>query len=80
MTRTLKTTSIAGLTVEELASLVDSTQGPPTLPNGHPFNDVQSNFYWSATTIAGVASSARIVRFLNGEVFTGGKANFNNFV
>ena len=37
-------------TVQELASLVDPTQSFPALPAGHPFSNVQSDFYWSATT------------------------------
>jgi hypothetical protein len=38
-------------TVQELASLVDPSQtGSPKLPAGHPFINVQSSFYWSATT------------------------------
>ena len=36
-------------TVQELASLVDPTQFNPTLPPGHPFTNVQSALYWSAT-------------------------------
>jgi len=37
-------------TAEELASLIDSTQPSPSLPDGHPFNNVQSSIYWSSTT------------------------------
>ena len=39
-------------TLQELASLVDpSVAFPgPALPAGHPFTNVQQNFYWSATT------------------------------
>ena len=38
-------------TVQELASLVDPSQtSSPKLPAGHPFTNVQSSFYWSATT------------------------------
>jgi hypothetical protein len=38
-------------TIQDLASLVDQTVSPgPTLPAGHPFSNVQSDFYWSATT------------------------------
>jgi hypothetical protein len=40
--------------IPELASLIDpsiATPGP-TLPPGHPFTNVQSAFYWSATTHA----------------------------
>jgi len=39
-------------TIEELASLVDPTVPTPgpALPPGHPFQNVQQNAYWSATT------------------------------
>ena len=37
-------------TVQEIVSLVDPTQDPPSLPAGHPFSNVQPDFYWSATT------------------------------
>jgi len=45
-------------TIQELASLVDPTQGIPPLPAGHPFSNVQSSFYWSATTSATNTSGA----------------------
>ena len=40
--------------IVELTSLIDpSVPSPgPTLPAGHPFTNVQSNEYWSATTVA----------------------------
>lgn len=40
-------------TVQELASLVDPTNpnGNPDLPPGHPFTNVQSSAYWSATAL-----------------------------
>jgi|GEM_PF-2839450 len=37
--------------VKELFSLIDSGQYTPALPSGHPFTSVQSNVYWSSTTI-----------------------------
>jgi uncharacterized protein DUF1566 len=42
--------------IPELTTLIDpSVAGPgPTLPSGHPFQNVQSANYWSATTIAKV--------------------------
>jgi hypothetical protein len=40
-------------TIEELASLVDTTQSNPALPSGHPFVNVQSGLYWSSTEYAG---------------------------
>jgi hypothetical protein len=41
-------------TFQELASLVyvDTPQPSPALPSGHPFQYVQSAYYWSATTYA----------------------------
>jgi hypothetical protein len=36
--------------VKELTSLIDYSQFNPALPSGHPFNNVQSNRYWSSTT------------------------------
>ena len=36
--------------MEELLSLVDPTQNNPTLPAGHPFENVKTDyFYWSCT-------------------------------
>ena len=55
-------------TIEELASLVDTSQANPSLPLGHPFINVQSSFYWSATTFADVASVAWVVSFVSGVV------------
>lgn len=58
--------------VAELASLIDpSVPFPgPTLPPGHPFLNVQSSSYWSASTLAGFPSVAWGVGFFNGNVFT----------
>ena len=39
--------------VHELGSLLHPEQGDPALPLGHPFTNVQSAAYWSATTTAG---------------------------
>jgi hypothetical protein len=57
-------------TIQELASLVDPSVAPPgpTLPNGHPFSNVQQSFYWSATTSAGFANYAWFVKFNSGLV------------
>ena len=62
-------------TIEELASLVDPNNptGDPDLPPGHPFSNVQSSSYWSATTVASDASGAWIVGFGNGVVNGDGK-------
>ena len=55
-------------TVEELASLVDTTQMNPALPSGHPFINVQSGIYWSSTTGVGSTSDAWYVDFYDGFV------------
>jgi hypothetical protein len=57
--------------IEELASLVDTSQGSPTtpaLPAGHPFN-VPPTVHWSSTTNASDASRAWAVGFASGNVF-----------
>ena len=50
-------------TIQELASLVEPGDPPggPDLPPGHPFDNVQSSDYWSATTSAGDTGSAWLV-------------------
>jgi hypothetical protein len=61
---------------EQLASLVDRTGtgvdsngNPVKLPDGHPFKNVQSFVYWSATTLEGDPQLAWHVGFVNGRVF-----------
>jgi hypothetical protein len=55
---------------------LDTSQPAPTLPTGHPFTNVQSNFYWSATTRAVNTSDALGVSFIDGLVnIGGGKTN-----
>jgi hypothetical protein len=44
-------------TIEELASLVDDSKGPPSLPAGHPFINAQSAYYWSSTTDVSIGST-----------------------
>jgi len=55
-------------TIEELASLVDTTQSNPALPEGHPFENVQSSYYWSSSTYADNPDFAWFVYFLHGNV------------
>ena len=56
--------------IHELASLVHPSVPPPgpTLVAGHPFTDVQSNNYWSATTNADDPTDALFVNFSSGNV------------
>jgi uncharacterized protein DUF1566 len=55
-------------TVQELASLVDPTQSSPALPAGHPFTNVQSSFYWSATGLFSDGTVGYDVNFVAGNV------------
>lgn len=50
--------------VKELISLVDYSQFNLALPVGHPFSNVQSSLYWSASTSAS-NSHVRVVRELH---------------
>jgi len=63
-------------TLQELASLVDpSVSAPgPTLPSGHPFQNVQPGGYWSATTHAELPEWVRVVSFYDGTVVNGVKS------
>ena len=64
-------------TIEELASLMDPNNpgGNPDLPPGHPFSNVQSSDYWSATTVASNASLAWPVNLDTGLVINNDKTN-----
>lgn len=55
-------------TVEELASLVNNDNSTPSLPTGHPFTSVRSDYYWSSTTSAGNSVYAWRVGFVLGGV------------
>ena len=66
------------LYMQELAALADINSKSCTndnlcLPDGHPFKDVQSNFYWSASTYAPQSDAAWIVDFSIGFVAPGSK-------
>ena len=52
--------------IPELMSLVDPTQNTPSLPDGHPFLNIQSSNYWSATAHAVDPNVAWNVLFHNG--------------
>jgi hypothetical protein len=63
--------------IAELASLIDpSVTAPgPTLPPGHPFTNVQSAFYWSATTHAVTPTTAWLVSFNTGMLGSDNKSS-----
>jgi hypothetical protein len=55
-------------TIAQLASLVDTTQSNPSLPNNHPFINIQST-YWSTTQYAPVSAGIWVVDFDNGAMY-----------
>ena len=61
---------------DELASLVDldNPGGTPDLPPGHPFINVQSSPYWSATSVDAAPARAWVVDFFDGRVTSADKA------
>lgn len=54
---------------KELMSLVDYDNYNPALPNGHPFNNVQSSYYRSASTLANGTNYAWYVSMYYGIVY-----------
>jgi Protein of unknown function (DUF1566) len=58
----------------ELASLIDPSQSPLTLPPTHPFTSVLLAGYWSATTDAETPTGAWFVSVNGGSVFFTSKA------
>ena len=60
-------------TIEELASLVDSSNVGPSLPGGSPFTRVRSYYYWSATNDAFSERDAWYIVFAAGYVGKGNK-------
>ncbi len=58
-------------TVQELTSLLDTSNSSPALPTGHPFtltSSQEDGFYWSATTLASDAAFAWFVDLSDGDV------------
>jgi hypothetical protein len=54
--------------VKELSSLIDFGNRRSALPNGHPFTNVQRDYYWSSTTHADHSHRAWYVRIPSGRV------------
>ncbi len=59
---------------EQLLTLVDTSNNNPTLPTGHPFQNVQNDVYWTGTTAASSATDAWRVEFINGKTTSGDKS------
>lgn len=57
----------------ELVSLTSRQTRKPALPEGHPFRNIFSHWYWSATTAAPAPAHAWCVHFEGARLFYGGK-------
>jgi hypothetical protein len=66
--------------IPELATLVDpSVAAPgPTLPAAHPFTNIQSVFYWSATSHSVTPTTAWTLSFNTGDLGSNNKASGNH--
>jgi hypothetical protein len=65
---------------KELFSLIDAENDSPALPTGHPFINVQSDYYWSSTTYAHNNVGAWYVSISNGNVNSGNRLNSRSYV
>ncbi len=66
--------------IYELFSIVDRRNSAPALPAVHPFNNVQSDNYWSSTTYASDTDYAWSVYMYNGSVLGANKVSFSYYV
>lgn len=53
---------------KEIHTLVDFSSYNPALPNGHPFVNVQSDYYWSSTTFSDNSAVAWRMTMISGGV------------
>lgn len=63
--------------VAELSSLIDPSKISPTLPEGHPFINVQPRPYWSSTLYETITTYAWGVNLSNGYVRNIPRKNYN---
>ena len=60
--------------VDELKTLIDAEQRDPALPPGHPFSNIKSEIYWTATPHPKDDIVAWQVSFFSGEPVTDQKS------
>ena len=60
--------------VEELKTLIDPSQHDPALPSGHPFSNIKSEIFWTATPHPTDDIVAWQVSFFSGEPVTDQKS------
>ena len=53
--------------VKELHSLIDFSKSYPAIPDSGLFQDLQSNWYWSSTTVAHSNHFAWVVNLVEGD-------------
>lgn len=63
-----------GPTIDELKTLIDPSQHDPALPAGHPFSNIKSEIYWTATPDPKDDIVAWQVSFFSGEPVTDQKS------
>ncbi len=63
--------------IDTLETLVDTSNTDPALETGHPFDNVQSSFYWSSTTDVNSTTDAWVVVFVSGSVGGSDRGNGN---
>jgi hypothetical protein len=66
--------------IRELRGLVDTSRSYPALPAGHPFTSVQSNLYWSGSTVAYSTNLAWDVYMSDGNVDQLSSKTYNRYV
>ncbi len=60
--------------IDELKTLIDLSQHDPSLPAGHPFSNIKSEIYWTATPDPNDDIVAWQVSFFSGEPVTDQKS------
>jgi len=60
--------------VDELKTLIDTSQHDPALPAGHPFSNIKSEIYWTATPDPKDDIVAWQISFFSGEPVTDQKS------
>jgi hypothetical protein len=60
--------------VDELKTLIDASQHDPALPAGHPFFNIKSEIYWTATPHPTDDMVAWQISFFSGEPVTDQKS------
>jgi hypothetical protein len=60
--------------VDELKTLIDVSQHDPALPAGHPFSNIKSEIYWTATPHPTDDMVAWQISFFSGEPVTDQKS------